>query len=45
MGLRNGLLLIRTLYLVPFTRYSASETLISDLELSGSPKVEYFHFF
>ena len=45
MGLYNGVLLIRTLYLVPFARYSASTISVSDLDLSGSPKVKYFTFF
>ena len=45
MGLYNDLLLIRTLYLLPFARYSASKISVSDLDLSGSPKVEYFIFF
>ena len=44
MGRYNGLLLIRTLYLVPFARYSASKISDSDLDLSGSPKVEYSTF-
>ena len=42
MGLYNDLLLIRTLYLVPFARYSASKISVCDLDLPGSPKVEYF---
>ena len=33
------------LYLLPFVRYSASKILVSDLDLSGSPKVKYFYFF
>ena len=45
MGLYNDLPLIRTLYLVPFARYSASEISISDLDLSRSPKVKYFYLF
>ena len=45
MGLCNGLLLKRTLYLVPFARYSASKISVSDLDLSGSPRVKYFAFF
>ena len=45
MGLYNDLLLIRTLYLVPFARYSASKISVWDLDLSGSPKVKYFTFF
>ena len=45
MGLYNGLLLIRTLYLVPFARYSASKISVSDLDFSGSTKVKYFNFF
>ena len=43
--LHNGILLIRTLYLVPFVRYSASKISVSDLDLSGSLKVKYFNFF
>ena len=45
MGLCNGVLLIRTLYLVPFARYPESKISVSDLDLSGSPKVKYFYFF
>ena len=45
IGLYNGLLLIRILYLVPFGRYSASKIQIGDLDLSGLPKVKYFYFF
>ena len=45
MGLCYDLLLIVTLYLVPFARYSASKISVSDLEFSGSPKVEYFTLF
>ena len=45
MGLYNDLLLIRTLYLVPFARYLASKISFCDLDLSGSPKVKYFNFF
>ena len=45
MWLYNGVLLIPTLYLSPFTRYSASKISVSDLDLSGSPKVKYFDFF
>ena len=45
MGLYNGLQLIRTLYLVPFARYSPSKISATDLDLSGSPKVKYFTFF
>ena len=41
----NRVLLIRTLYLIPFARYSASKISDSDLDLSGSPKVKYFYFF
>ena len=44
MGFYNGVLLIRTLYLVPFARYSASKISVSDLVLSGSPKVKYLPF-
>ena len=43
IGLYNDLLWIRTVYLVPFARYSASKISVSDL--SGSPKVKYFTFF
>ena len=39
------LLLIQTLYLIPFARYSSSKISFSDLDLSGSPKVIYFTFF
>ena len=42
--LYNDLPLIRTLYLVPFARYSASKISINDFDLSGSPKVKYFTF-
>ena len=45
MRLYNGLLLIQTLYLVPFARYSAFKISVSDLDLSGSPKVKYFNIF
>ena len=45
MGLYTDLLLIRTVYLVPFARYSASKISVSDPDLSGSPKVKYFTFF
>ena len=44
MQLYDGLLFIRNLYLVPFARYSASKISVSDLDLSGSPKVKYFSF-
>ena len=44
MGLYNDVLLIQTLYLIPFARYSASKISDSDLDLSGSPKVKYFNF-
>ena len=44
MGLYNDLLLIRTLYRVPFARYSVSKISDSDLDLLGSPKVKYFTF-
>ena len=43
--LYNGDLLIQTLYLIPFARYSASKISVSDLDLSGSPKVKYFFSF
>ena len=42
--LYNGVLLKRTLYFIPFARYSASKISVSDLDLSGSPKVKYFYF-
>ena len=45
MGLYSDLLLIRTLHLVPFARYSASKILVCDLDLSESLKVKYFIFF
>ena len=45
MRLCNDVLLIQTLYLVPFARYSASKISVSDFDLSGSPKVKYFYFF
>ena len=45
MPLYNGVLLIQTLYLVPFARCSISKISVSDLDLSGSPKVKYFTFF
>ena len=45
MGFYNDLLLIRTLYLVPFASYSASKISVNDLDLPGSPKVKYFTFF
>ena len=41
----NRVLLIRTLYLIPFARYFASKISVSDLDLSGLPKVKYFYFF
>ena len=44
MRLYNGILLSRTLYLVPFARYFASNISVSDLDLSGLPKVKYLHF-
>ena len=44
MGLCDDLLLIRTLYFVAFARYSAFEISVSDLDLSGSPKVKFFTF-
>ena len=44
MGLYTDVLLIRTLYLVPFARYSASKISVDDLDRSGSPKVKYFNF-
>ena len=42
MRLCNGAVLIRTLYLIPFARYSASKISDSDLDLPGSPKFKYF---
>ena len=45
MGLSNDFLLIRTLYLVPSPRYSASKISVRDLDLSGSPKVKYLTYF
>ena len=45
MRLCNRVLLIRTLYLIPFARYSASKISVCDLDLPGSPKVKYFTFF
>ena len=42
MGLYDGLLLIRTLNLVPFARYSVFKISVSDLDLSESPKLKYF---
>ena len=39
MRLYIDLLLIRTLYLVPFARYPASKISVSDLDLSVSPKI------
>ena len=45
MLLYNGVLLIRTLYLVPFARYSTCKISVRDLDLSGSPKVKCFTFF
>ena len=45
MELYNDVLLIQTLYLLPFARYSASKISVCDLDLSGSPKVKYFDFF
>ena len=45
MGLYNDVLLIQTLYLVPFARYSTSKISVSDLDLSGSPKVKYLTFY
>ena len=44
MPIYNDVLLIQTLYLVSFARYSASKISVSDLDLSGSPKVKYFYF-
>ena len=44
MQLYNGDPLIRTLYFIPFARYSASKISVSDLDLSGSPTVKYFSF-
>ena len=37
-------LLIPTLYLLPFARYSASKISVGDLDLSGSLKVKHFSF-
>ena len=45
VSLYNSVLLIQTLYLIPFARYSASKISVSDLDLSGSPKVKYFYVF
>ena len=45
MRLYNGVLFIRTLYLIAFARYSASKISVSNHDLSGSPKVKYFYFF
>ena len=45
MQLYNGVPLIRTLYLIPFARYSASKISVSGLDLAGSPKVKYVYFF
>ena len=45
MGLYDGFLLIRTLNLVPFARYSVSKISVSDINLIESTKVEYFTFF
>ena len=44
MQLYNDVLLMQTLCLVPFARYSASKISVSDLDLSGSSKVKYFYF-
>ena len=41
----NGVPLIRTLFLIPFARYSASKIPVDDLDLSGSPKVKYVYYF
>ena len=43
MRLHICLLLIGTLYLIPFARYSASKISVSDLDLLRSPKVKYFY--
>ena len=45
MGLYNDVLLIQTLHLIPFARYSASKISVSDLDLSGSPNVKNFTLF
>ena len=45
MGFHSGLLLIRTVYSIPFARYATSKISVSDLDLSRSPKVKYFYFF
>ena len=45
MGLYIRLLLIRTLYLSPFARYSTSKVLVNYLDPLGSPKVKYLTFF
>ena len=45
MRLDNDLLLIWTVYLVPFARYSASKISVGDLDHSGSPKIKYSTFF
>ena len=42
---KNGVPLIRTLFLIPFARYSASKISVNDLDLSGSPKVKYVYYF
>ena len=42
--LHNDLLSIRTLYHVPFARYSSSKNSVSDLDLSDSLKDKYFNF-
>ena len=41
---RISILLKRTLYLAPLSRYSTSKVLTNDLAPSGSPKVKYFNF-
>ena len=43
MRLDNCLLLIGTLYLIPFARYSAFKISVSDLDPLMSPKVKYFY--
>ena len=44
MWIYNGLPLIQTLYLALFARYSASKISVDDLDLSESPKVNFFNF-
>ena len=45
MQLYNDILLVRTLYLVPFARDSVSKISFCDLDFSGSPKVKIFQLF